>query len=182
MVSFGQLVKSLVTVMGIADKDGSVEKWLYIKNFIQQQIWFFFLTLFVYFLKNCSSQSFRNRKSAEPVFCSEELSCLPYKNQSRSLTLSFGEEKIQIYCIVRSFHKAVLPLGHLYHQAGFLIVEKFPYSLTISMNLKLQNILYKLSNRNNGDVDTNFTRFCQFVSPSCCFIELRSFLESKTNR
>ena len=50
------------------------------------------------------------------------------------------------------------------------------------MNLKLQNILYKLSNRNNGDVDTNFTRFCQFVSPSCCFIELQSFLESKTNR
>ena len=52
----------------------------------------------------------------------------------------------------------------------------------MSMNLKLQNILYKLSNRNNGDVDTNFTRFCQFVSPSCCFIELQSFLESKTNR
>jgi hypothetical protein len=43
--------------------------------------------------KNCSSKFFSNWKSAEPVFCSEELSCLPYKNQNKSLTLSFGEGK-----------------------------------------------------------------------------------------
>ena len=29
--------------------------------------------------------------SAEPVFCSEELSCLPYENQHKSLILSFGK-------------------------------------------------------------------------------------------
>ena len=45
---------------------------------------FLFLLLFVYPLKNCSSQFFSNSKSAEPVFCSEELSCLPYKNQNKN--------------------------------------------------------------------------------------------------
>ena len=56
---------------------------------------FFFLSLFAYLLKNCSSQFFSNWKSAEPVFCSEELSCLPYKNQNKSITLSFGEGKFK---------------------------------------------------------------------------------------
>jgi len=56
---------------------------------------FLFLSLFVYLLKNCSSQFFSNWESAEPVFCSEELSCLPYKNQNKSLTLSFGEGKFK---------------------------------------------------------------------------------------
>ena len=46
---------------------------------------FLFLSPLVYLLKNCSSQFFSNWKSAEPVFCSEELSCLPYKNQNKSL-------------------------------------------------------------------------------------------------
>ena len=56
---------------------------------------FLFLSLFVYLLKNCSSQFFSNWKSAEPVFCCEELSCLPYKNQNKSLNLSFGEGKFK---------------------------------------------------------------------------------------
>ena len=56
---------------------------------------FLFLSLFVYLLKNCSSQFFSNRKSAEPVFCREELSCLPYKDQNKSITLSFGEGKLK---------------------------------------------------------------------------------------
>ena len=56
---------------------------------------FLFLSLFVYLLKNCSSQFFSNW-TAEPVFCSEELSCLPNKNQHKSLTLSFGEGKFKL--------------------------------------------------------------------------------------
>jgi hypothetical protein len=55
---------------------------------------FLFLSLFVYLLKNCYSQFFSNWKSAESVFCSEDLSCLPYKN--KSLTLSFGEGKFKL--------------------------------------------------------------------------------------
>ena len=41
----------------------------------------------------------------EVSWASEELSCLPYKNQNKSLTLSFGEGKIQVCYIVRSFIK-----------------------------------------------------------------------------
>ena len=66
---------------------------------------FLFLSLFVYLLKNCSSQFFSNWKSAEPVFCSEELSCLPYKNQNKSLTLSFGEGKFKFAVLWGLFTK-----------------------------------------------------------------------------
>ena len=51
---------------------------------------FLFLSLFVCLLKNCSSQFFSNWKSAEPVFWS-----LPYKNQNKSITLSFWEGKFK---------------------------------------------------------------------------------------
>jgi hypothetical protein len=76
-------------------KGGSVEERLYKKLHSTANLNFLFLSLFVYLLKNCSSQFFSNWKSAEPVFCSEELSCLPYKNQNKSLTLSFGEGKFK---------------------------------------------------------------------------------------
>ena len=57
---------------------------------------FLYLSLFAYDSKNDSSQFFSSWKSsAESVFCSEELSCLPYKNQNKSLTLSFGEVKFK---------------------------------------------------------------------------------------
>ena len=63
---------------------------------------FLFLSVFVYLLKNCSSQFFSNLKSAEPVFCSQELSCLPSKNQNKGLTPSFGEGKF-IYAALWDF-------------------------------------------------------------------------------
>ena len=49
----------------------------------------------LYLFKNCLSQFLSYWKLAEPVFCSEELSCLPYKNQNKSLTLSFLLGKIK---------------------------------------------------------------------------------------
>ena len=58
------------------------------------------------FLKNCSSQFFSNWKSAEPVFCSEELSHLPYKNQNQNLTLSFGEGKFKFAVLWGLFIKS----------------------------------------------------------------------------
>ena len=76
-------------------KGGSVEERLYKKVHSTANLNFLFLSLFFYLLKNCFSQFFSNWKSAEPVFCSEELSCLPYKNQNKSLTLSFGEGKFK---------------------------------------------------------------------------------------
>jgi len=48
---------------------------------------------------------FSNWESAEPVFCSEELSCLPYKNQNKSLTLSFGEGKFKFAVLWGLFMK-----------------------------------------------------------------------------
>ena len=56
---------------------------------------FVFLSLLVYLLKNCSSHFFSNWKSAKSVLCSEELSSLSYKNQNKSLTLSFREGKFK---------------------------------------------------------------------------------------
>ena len=74
-----------------------MEGWLYKKTLhFTANLNFSFLSHFVYLLKNFSSQFFSNRESAEPVSCSEELSCLPFKNQNKSLTLSFGEGKFKI--------------------------------------------------------------------------------------
>ena len=75
-----------------SSKGGIVEERFYKKLHSTANL-IFFLSLFVYLLKNCSSQFFSNWKSAEPVFCRAELSCLPYKNQNKSLTHSFGERK-----------------------------------------------------------------------------------------
>ena len=61
--------------------------------------WIFF---FCHSLFTWSSQFFSNLKSAEPVFCSQELSCLPSKNQNKGLTPSFGEGKF-IYAALWDF-------------------------------------------------------------------------------
>ena len=60
-------------------KGGSVESSLK-KTSVYRK--FEFLSLFVYLLKNGSSQFFCKLKSEELVFFSEELSCLPYKDQN----------------------------------------------------------------------------------------------------
>jgi hypothetical protein len=52
-------------------KGGSVAERLYKKLHSTANLNFCFLLLFVYLLKNCSSQFFSNCKSAELVFCSE---------------------------------------------------------------------------------------------------------------
>ena len=49
----------------------------------------------VYLFNNCPSQFLSHWKLAEPVFCREELSCLPYKNPKPDS--QFFGEKIQIY-------------------------------------------------------------------------------------
>ena len=72
-----------------------MEEWRYKKLHSIENLDFLFLALFVYLLRTSSSQFFSNWKSAEPVFCIEELSCLLYKNQNKSLTLSFWEEKLK---------------------------------------------------------------------------------------
>jgi hypothetical protein len=94
-------------------KGGSVEERLYKKLHSTANLNFLVLSLFVYLLKNCSSQFFSNWESAEPVFCNEELSCLPYKKTKQKPNSQFWGRKIQICCFVRSFYKTVLPLGHL---------------------------------------------------------------------
>ena len=72
---------------------------------------FLFLTLCAYLFKNCPSQLLSYWEVAQPVFCSEELSCLPYKNQNKSLNLSSlaGKFKFAIYT------QGFLPPSHLYY-------------------------------------------------------------------
>ena len=73
-----------VLILGFAEsKGGSVEEWLYKKTSLYSKFEFSFsVTLFLPF-------------KAELVFCSEELSFLPNKNQNKGLTLSFGEGKVK---------------------------------------------------------------------------------------
>ena len=78
-------------------KNGFIKKPHYTAN-----LNFLFLSHFVYLWKNWFSQFFSNWESAEPVFCSKELSCLPYKNQNKSLTLSFGEGKFK-FAVLQGF-------------------------------------------------------------------------------
>ena len=54
---------------------------------ILQNLNFLFMSLCVYFFKNCPSQFLSHWESAKPMFCSEELSFLSYRNQNKSLTL-----------------------------------------------------------------------------------------------
>ena len=65
---------------------------------------FLFLSFCVYLFKKCPSQFLSNWELADPVFCSEQLRCLPYKNQNKSQTLS-PDGKVQICCIVRIYTK-----------------------------------------------------------------------------
>ena len=55
-------------------KGGSVEERLYKKRHSTANLNFLILSLFVYLLKNYSSQFFSNWESSEPVFCSEKRS------------------------------------------------------------------------------------------------------------
>ena len=61
------------------NKGGSVVETITLT--IQHNFFFFYL------FKNCP-QFFSHWELSEPVFCSEELNCRPYKNQNKSLTLS----------------------------------------------------------------------------------------------
>ena len=73
-------------------KGGSMEERLYNKTSLYSKFEFAFpVTLCLPF----KELLFSNWKSAEPVFCSEELIRFPYKNQNKSLTLCFGEEKFK---------------------------------------------------------------------------------------
>ena len=53
---------------------------------------FLFLSLCVYLFKKCPSQFLSHWQSAETVFCSKEFIFLPYKNQSKSVIFSSGQE------------------------------------------------------------------------------------------
>ena len=63
----------------IQGKGGSVEETPMFNS--QHTAKFAFCFLCVYLFKNCPSQFLNHWESPEPVFCSEELSFLPYKNQ-----------------------------------------------------------------------------------------------------
>ena len=97
-----------------------------ILNIHQKVMWkieFSFLLLSVYIFKNCSSQFLSHYELAEPVFCSEELSFLLYKNKNKSLVLSsvLGG-KIQLFTIllyVENYTWAFLPQIYLYSPAMY---------------------------------------------------------------
>ena len=72
---------------------------------------FIFLLPWVQLFKKCPSQFLIYWELAEPVFCSEELSCLPYKNQNKSLSVLL--QKIQICCMVTIYTQS------FFHQPTF---------------------------------------------------------------
>ena len=53
------------------------------------------------------------------MFCSEELNYLPYKNQNKSLTLTFFSGKIEIQCMLRNYMQEFLPPKQLYNNRSF---------------------------------------------------------------
>ena len=72
-----------------------------------QKIWIFFSCHSVFTFLRTVLLSFwvtAHWESAEPMFCCEELTFLPYKYQNKSLTLS-PDGKVQICCIVRIYTK-----------------------------------------------------------------------------
>jgi len=81
---------------------------------------FLFLSLCIYLFKNFPSQFFSHWKSAEPVFCSEDLSNLHCKNQNKSLPLSYLVGKFKFVVCWEHKHKCFFPSDHL-NQYGFLI-------------------------------------------------------------
>ena len=86
-------MRPCVHTHAMCGKGDLVEERLYKKLHFTANLNFLLLSLFVYLLDNSSSQFFSYWESAEPVFSSEELSCLPYKKQNKSMTLSFWKGK-----------------------------------------------------------------------------------------
>ena len=75
---------------------------------------FLFLSLCVYLFKHYPSQFLSHWESGKPVFCYEELSSLPCKNQNKSLILNYVVEKFKFAVCWEFYIKAFLPPGHLY--------------------------------------------------------------------
>ena len=59
------------------------------------------------------------------MFCSEELSCLPYKKQNKSLKLNFAERKFKFAALRGFFYIVVIPLGYLYRRQ--LLRRRVPF-------------------------------------------------------
>ena len=66
-----------------------------------QHLILLFLSLCVYFFKNCPSQFLSHWESAELVFCSQELSSQQYKYQNKDLIFSSWQGKFKFCFILR---------------------------------------------------------------------------------
>ena len=64
---------------------------------------FFFLSLCVYLFKKCPSQFLSHWELAEPVFCSEELSCLLYKKPKQKPNSGSLAEKFKFVFQIQVF-------------------------------------------------------------------------------
>ena len=90
-----------------------LKKLLRTNSYHKANLNFLFLSFCVYLFKKCPSQFLSIWELADPVFCSEQLRCLPYKNQNKCLTLS-SDRKVQICCIVITYTKS------FFHWATFM--------------------------------------------------------------
>ena len=70
---------------------------------------FIFLSICVYLFENCPSQFLSCWESAEPAFCSQELSKSALQKQKPDSKLFGG--KIQVCCMLRPYKQAFLPPG-----------------------------------------------------------------------
>ena len=82
-------MSAIFSLLYVIGKGGLVEETLMYKFSVYSKLEFYFpVTLVFYLFKKYPYQFLSNCELAEPVFCSKELSCFPYKNLQKSLTLS----------------------------------------------------------------------------------------------
>ena len=85
----------------LQDREIKVARWkklLCINSHHTANLNFLFLSLYVYLFKNYPSQFLSHWELAESVFFCEELSCLPYKNQTKAwLSVLWWENSNLLY-------------------------------------------------------------------------------------
>ena len=88
-------MSAIFSLLYVIGKGGLVAFLMYKFSVYSKLEFYFPVTLVFYLFKKYPYQFLSNCELAEPVFCSEELSCLPYKNQKKSMTLSFCDGKFK---------------------------------------------------------------------------------------
>ena len=98
----------------------------------------------MYLFKNDSSQFSSRWESAEPVFCREELSSLPCKNQNKSLNLSYfvGKFKFSVCWRHKQLISAMKSLLLSFYHSTLQTLTLFSFHLTSFLFIWLFKTLF----------------------------------------